>query len=316
MEMVAERLEPDHVPVRKGSRWAIPIAVAPLLALILYLFIDGDVLLSDPAPAPAKEYYPAVAIVHVASESEGREVVMDGNVEAEREVALRVERDSQLISVDVRRSQKVRAGQPLCRVRPSGSQEMQVLFSPIEGVVSLIGGTGGSDLNSGAPCVTVFDPASMMAMGEFSPRYAEVIKPGNHVLLTIDGENFDSQIRIIYPSMDDKGLDNRQFEVALPEGVPINPGTVVGMKITTDQITPTLVPFGALVLHDEYGMAARTVSGDGPTGLVKTYAVTLVATGKDGFYVEGLPPKARLIVKDPAFPQPPEGERVRIGRMY
>lgn len=312
MELTAERLE---APTRSLPWKAVGIALAPLILVIAYLSQYGDVLLAEPEEVFNEEYYPAVAVVFVSTAAEGRYLEMAGTVEAERTVALRVERDSMIISIDARIGQKVRAGQPVCRVRPMGSQEIQVLFSPIDGTVMAHGAEKGRVLGRGTGCATITDPSSMMVLSEFSQRYAEVVQPGDWAEITIGEVSAASEIRIIYPMMDPTSEDPRPFEVDIPEGVVAKPGDPVTIKITTDQIIPTLVPFRALVLDPELGMAARIVTGDGPSGIVRTVPVTLVATGEEGFYVEGLPIEARLIVKDPAFPQPPEGERVRIGRV-
>lgn len=312
MEMTAERLP---APQRSIPWSGVAIAIAPLLLVIGYLVMFGSALVAEPEETLAEEYYPAVAVVFVSTSAEGRFVEMAGTVEAERAVALRVARDSMVVSIDARVGQNVGAGQPVCRVRPMGSQEIQVLFSPIDGAVTEHGAEKGRVLGRGDPCVTITDPTSLMVLAEFTPRYAEIIAPGDWAEVTIGETTAPSEIRIVYPPT---GLDDdepRPFEVEIPEDIKARPGDRATVKIATDQVIPTLVPFRALVLDPELGMAARIVTGEGPTGIVRTVPVTLVATGEEGFYVEGLPVKARLIVKDPAFPQPPEGERVRIGRV-
>lgn len=313
MELTADHLDGDE-PRRLKLNWsAILIGGLPLFALFIYLMVDGEALLSTPEPVAAAEYYPPVAVVFSISGSEDRSVVMEADVRAERRVSLRAETESIVEVMAVRVGDRVASGQQICRMRPLAGGDAVILFSPINGIVNSVGGATGSTVAAGQSCATVIDPSSLIAVAELQPRYAEIITPGNRVMFTIGELKHESSMRVIYPSEDEKGLTNRPFEVAVPTSASLAPGQKVSISIETDQIIPMLVPFRTLMLDPELGMAVRIVHGDGPTGLIETMPVTLVATSKDGFYVEGLPANARLVVQNSEFEQPAEGELVRIG---
>ncbi|NRA31145.1 MAG: HlyD family secretion protein, partial [Parvularculaceae bacterium] len=189
------------------------------------------------------------------------------------------------------------------------------LFSPITGVVSSVNGTAGTKLAAGQPCLTVIDPQSYVARGEMTQRQAEVILAGDPALLALGSEEQESKVRVVYPDTDGNPFNLRPFEVEIADQSAVAAGKDTQIKIETEQVLPVLVPFETLVLEPGKGMAVRMVTGQGPTGRVRTLPITLVATAKEGFYVDGLPTEARLIVKDDEFTVPVDGTTVRIGRV-
>lgn len=314
MELTAERLETKSR--RKPVNWlALLIGGAPLSLLVLYLVISGGSLFSEPDYSEATQHFPAVAIVSAISESEDRRLPLTGLVKAELSVSLRAEVPSFIEVMAVRPGQRVAAGQQVCRLRPTRGGEAVVQFSPIDGVVGSTFGRRGARLNTGEACATVYDPKSLVVLSALEPRHAEIISAGNKVVITEGGVEHESNVRVIYPPSDSRGLNQRTFEVPIPEGLTPRLGSQLAIAIETDLVVPPLIPFRTLMLDPELGISVRVVHGTGAVGVVETVPVTLVATAKDGFYVDGLPANSRLIVQNSEFPQPREGEQVRIGRV-
>lgn len=312
MEMTAERLGQPAA----GSGWrGIVVAFAPLALLLAVLAFRSELLIGEPRERVLPEFYPPVAVVFANTDAMARDVELDGRIEAERRVALRAEVQSVLLAASVRVGDSVREGQPVCLLEGVDTGVQTTLFSPIDGIVSAVNGVRGTVLSAGQPCVTVTDPSSVMAIGGVKPRHADIMKPGDVATVVSGATALDSAVRIIYPGYDRAGVAPRMIEVAIPVEDAPPPGSEVTIRVATTQVIPTLVPFRALVLDRDKGLSVRIVSGSGPTGELVTVPVTLVATAPDGFYVEGLPAEARLVVHDAEFPDVPDGEIVRIGRV-
>lgn len=293
----------------------ILIGLAPVTVLGLVLLFNSELLISEPERAPAPEFYPSVSIVFAATGAEERDVAVEGIIDAERKIALRAEARSKVLAVAVNPGDRVVEGQRICLLEDAKSGEQRVLYSTIDGMVSSVNGLKGTVLEQGTPCVTITDDSTLVAMAGLSPRHAEIIGAGDVARVTISGEETEGAVRIVYPEQSPRDLESRPFEVALPEGSGKKIGDEAEIKITTNQVFPTLVPFRALMLDPAKGMCARIVTGSGPTGEIRTLPVTLVAAAKDGFYVEGLPTEARLVVKGSASTEIDDGEIVRIRRV-
>ncbi|MEM1380255.1 MAG: HlyD family efflux transporter periplasmic adaptor subunit [Pseudomonadota bacterium] len=311
MELVATRLEVPRKTVNLGS---LAIGFAPLLALSALFAFRADILLPQQVEEVDPIYYPAVAVVFVSTTSAEREVSFDASVEADRRVALRADERSRVVAVPTKVGREVSAGDPLCRITPTGGTPL-VLFSPIDGVVSSVNAGPGTVLEAGQPCVTILDPSSLIARGAMSPHQAKVIVPGDPVNVTTASGSAQSAVRVIYPDTDNNPENTLPFEVGL-SGVPgAAEGQAAKITVSTEQILPMLVPFRSLTLVQGSGMSVRIVTGRGPTGRITTLPVTIVATTRDGFYVDGLPTEARLVVNDDRYTIPDDGEMVRIGQV-
>ena len=311
MEMTATRLEAPRSRLNFGS---LAIGLAPLAAVMALFAFKSEMLLPQQVEEIDPIYYPPVAVVFVSTTSASRDVSFAATVDAERRVALRAEERSRVLAVLTRVGRDVTAGDALCRLRPTGGETL-VLFSPIDGVVSSVNAGPGTVLEKGQPCVTVLDPQSLIATGAMTPRQAEVIVPGDSARVKADGAIAESRVRVIYPDTDEDPENAVPFEVSVDGKAGLVPGQQAEISITTEQVLPTLVPFRSLILVQGKGMAVRIVTGKGPTGRVKTLPVTIVATTREGFYVDGLPTEARLIVKHDAYTVPEDGEMVRIGQV-
>lgn len=311
MEMTASRLE---IPKQRINVSSIAVGLAPLLAVIALFTFKSDMLFPTPVEEVKPIYYPAVAVVFVSTTSEMRDVAFKARVDAERRVALRAEERSRVVAVQTRVGREVSEGDAVCRIRPVAGETL-VLFSPINGVVSSVNASPGTVLEAGEPCLTILDPQSLVATGEMSPRQAEVILPGDRAKLVSRSGSMESAVRVVYPDTDNDPENGRAFEVAVTDSALLGPGQSTEIVINTEQVLPTLVPFRSLILVQGKGMAVRIVTGSGPTGRVRTLPVTIVATTRNGFYVDGLPVEARLIVENPAYEVPPDGEMVRIGQV-
>lgn len=313
MEMTAERLGP---PVRKFKWSSVAIGGGPLALLLILFAFNSELLIPEQTVQVKPVFYEPVAIVFVSTTSELRDVKFDAEVAAERRATLRAETASIVTSVAVEAGSKVTAGQALCQVRSvqEGGEEL-VLFSPIDGMVSSVNGSTGTRLAAGQPCLTVIDPESYVARGQMTQRQAEVILAGDPARLELGDAELESKVRIVYPDTDGNPFNLRPFEVEIDDQNAVAAANDMKINIETEQVLPVLVPFEALILEPGKGMAVRMVTGQGPTGRVRTLPITLVATAKDGFYVDGLPTEARLIVKDEEFTDPVDGTTVRIGRV-
>ncbi|MEM9838698.1 MAG: HlyD family efflux transporter periplasmic adaptor subunit [Pseudomonadota bacterium] len=311
MEMTATRLE---IPKKRINFSSIAVGLAPLAVVFALFAFKTDLLIPASVEEVKPIYYPAVAVVFVASSSEMRDVSFKAKLNAERRVALRAEERSRVVSVQTKVGATVSAGDAVCRIRPVGGETL-VLFSPIDGVVRSVNASAGTVLEAGEPCLTIFDPQSLVATGEMTPRQAQVIIPGDPAQVLAKGAATDSAVRVVYPDTDADPDNNLTFEVAVTGANTMVEGQAAEIVINTEQVLPMLVPFRALILVQGKGMAARIVTGSGPTGRVKTLPITIVATTRDGFYVDGLPVEARLIVEDPMYEVPEDGEMVRIGQV-
>ncbi|GGY54621.1 HlyD family efflux transporter periplasmic adaptor subunit [Parvularcula lutaonensis] len=311
MSMTAERLAG-----RGGvSMRQVLIGLAPVTVLCLILLFNSEILISEPERGPAPEYYPSVSIVFVSTTSEERDVTVEGIVDAERRVALRADTESKVLAVGVNPGDRVSRGQKLCLLEDTSTGEQKVLFNSIDGVVSSVNGAKGTVLGKGSPCVTIIDDSTLVAMSALPPRHADIIAAGDTARVMVGGVETPSAVRIVYPEESPRDLTNRTFEVALPENTDKRVGDEADIKITTEQVMPTLIPFRALMLHPSKGMIARVVDGSGPAGELKTVPVTLVAAASGGFYVEGLPTEARLVVRGSESMPVEDGETVRIRRV-
>lgn len=312
MSFTAERFE---APSGFLSLRAVFTAAAPLLLVISLMAFNSDLFFGEREARPGPIYYTPVAVVFVGTTSEDREVSFDATVEAERRVALRAESVSQILRTQVRPGDRVAAGQPVCRIKALQGGDALDLFSPIAGEVSSVNGGRGTVLAAGQPCVTITDTSSMIAMSQLTPRQAEIIGAGDITGVTVGDAESESEVRVVYSGIGLRPDAPRDFEVTIPETLRTRPGQRASLTVETRQVMPTLVPFRALILDQNLGLAVRIVTGSGPTGHLKTLPVTLVATSRGGFYVEGLPIEARLVVKDSEFTAPEDGEVVRIGRV-
>jgi len=313
MEMTAERL---GLPQRGLKLSSLAIGAGPLLALLILFALNSELLIPEKTVQVKPVYYEPVAIVFVSTTSELRDVAFEAEVAAERRAALRAEIDSTVLSVSAKAGQEVQRGDALCRIMPvqEGGEEL-VLFSPMSGVVSYVNGQPGTTIGAGQPCLTIIDPASLVARGEMTERQAEVILPGDPARLALASGEVASKVRVIYPDTDGNPFNPRPFEVEIGDLSLVAAGQKTKISIETEQVLPILVPFEALTLLPGKGLGVRMVTGQGPTGRIRTMPITLVATADGGFYVDGLPTQARLVIEDEEYTVPVDGTTVRIGRV-
>lgn len=300
-------------PMRINAR-SVGVALAPLAAVLALLTFNRGLLMPPQTVEIKPVFYPPVAVVFVSSTSEMRAVPFDVDIVAEHRVALRSTETAAVAAITAKVGQPVIAGEGLCRMSRPGADD-EILFTPIDGVVGTVNAVPGTLLKRGETCVTVVDPQSTIATGAMSQRQAEVIAPGDTAKLQLAEKRMKSEVRIIYPDTDGNPFNRRPFEVPFGGRASGAIGEKKLLTITTEQVLPMLVPSRAFTLIPGEGIGVRIVTGQGPTGRVKTIPVTLVAATKDGFYVDGLPEEARLIVNDTEFPVPPDGDTVRIGQV-
>jgi len=288
------------------------IAGGPLVLLLVLFTVNTELFYTEPEFEPAPIFYQPVAVVFVGTSSEWRQVPLEGEAKPARTAALRVTEKSQIISVRTKPGAVVGPGEPLCRIKPLAGGSADVIYAPIGGRVTSVNGLSGTILEAGQPCLTIADTSAAIATAEITPRYAEIIEAGDKVKVTVDGIERDTEIRVVYPQMGRKADAPRILESVLP-GLRIGNAKPAEVKLRTEQILPTLVPQRTLILDRKLGLCVRIVTGTGPTGRVKTLPVKLVSATDAGFYVEGLPLRARLIIENERFPVPEDGEVVRIG---
>nr|WP_305889118.1 HlyD family efflux transporter periplasmic adaptor subunit [Parvularcula maris] len=262
----------------------------------------------------ALEHYPAVAVVFIDGDSEGRALPLEGLVSAERVANLRATSDGVVDSVAAVPGAKVAAGDTLCTLR-RGDGKRVLLRTTLAGEVSAVSAKPGSALAKGEPCASVTDTSSMIVTAELSAPAAEVVQPGDTAELIVAERKMRGKVRVVYPPMRGRPDAGRIAEIEMPEGHGGQAGMKAEVRIRTQQISAVHVPFDTLTLHPAKGMSVRIVQGDGPLGVIETLPVLLVAATDKGFYVDGLPESGRLVVNDVDFPPPVDGEKVRIGKV-
>jgi multidrug efflux pump subunit AcrA (membrane-fusion protein) len=315
MDITVDHLEEEDDGYGGLKLRTVMTALAPLVLLVGVLAFRSDLIIPDAIERAKPSYYPSVAVVFTRAETAKRTVGYDGIIVAERQPVLRADGDSTILTVSAEVGQTVRAGEELCTLRRTSDQSSYTLSAPIAATVSSINGKRGTVVADGQPCVSLADMSTMVARGAMPERHAEIIRPGDKVTVTSGTQAVETDLRVVYPDADLRTDGARSFEAAIPEGTapPFSADAVIEMR--TEQILPIHVPFRSLSLDPGLGMVAKIVTGSGPVGTLKTVPVTVVATTEKGFYVEGLPVEARLVVADPEFPIPADGETVRIGRV-
>ncbi|MEM9809820.1 MAG: HlyD family efflux transporter periplasmic adaptor subunit [Pseudomonadota bacterium] len=304
----------DDEPHRRRL-WSVLIALGPLLTLVMAVSLNGELFFSDPVPEETPSFFSPVAVTMVAGRAHPRSLTLSGTATPERFVSLRAQQSSRVAALPVKAGDTVTAGQVVCRLQPVSGQSAQDLRSPIDGQISAVAGPPGTLVQAGGACVTVIDTSSLILTSTLKPHEAKVVQAGDEADITVGDAHIDGQVRLVYPETDRHGRELRAVEIAAPELRGLSLDETATIDVTTEQIEATIVPQRALVMVSGKGLCVRMVSGKGPTGVVETVPIQLVAVAPGGFYVSGLPPEARLIVRGMGFEQPQEGETVRIGRI-
>jgi multidrug efflux pump subunit AcrA (membrane-fusion protein) len=291
------------------------IGALPMVLVVYLLSFHGEFIFGEPDEVSAIEHYPAVAIVLVAGESQRRAVPIEGSIAAERVAMLRAREPSVIVELNVAAGQLVRKGEALCHLKSMNGGGEQILSSPMDGKVTSVAGPVGAKLEAAAPCASVTDLSSLVATAEISQGHAEVVKAGDVAEVAVGTHKMRGGVRVVYPGPARNETAPRLVEIELPEGHRLSAGQSAEIRLRTEQVIAVHVPFAALSLHPTHGMSVRIVEGEGPLGVLTTMPITLIAATDDGFYVQGVPEEARLVVTDPDYSAPADGEKVRIGKV-
>jgi hypothetical protein len=318
----ADGMTAERLPEPPRSRFALGrmigstlVSLLPLVVLAGFFVTNTDVFMPDDGPTVRASYYPAVSIAFVGTQAEPRELLIEGEVTPRHSASLRAKRRSEVISVAANVGDFVTEGQPLCRLRLTDGMGVDVLTAPMNGQVGAVHALGGTIIEKGRPCLTIADTSSSKVAGSLKPRHAEILRAGDPAAVKVSGNTHNQTIEVIYPEADGRPYDNREFEVMLPKVPFLKASEKAAITLSTQQVMPTLVPQRALVMSRERGLSVRIVHGQGPTGVIETLPVRIIAAARSGFYVEGLPLSARVVVDGRDRDMPKDGTTVRIGRV-
>ncbi|MEM6913930.1 MAG: HlyD family efflux transporter periplasmic adaptor subunit [Pseudomonadota bacterium] len=307
--------QPDLEPKSNALLSALT-SYGPLVVLTIVAALHIDTLLS-PAPEPKEPptYYTSVAVTVVAGDARERALQFTGQALPERQVSLRVAQDARVTRVPVRLGEQVVAGQTICELRYNGNRNTVALTTPINGRVQTLAATPGSTLKRGSNCGSVVDTSSIVVQTQVRPHEAFTITAGDRAEIAIDGERRGGRVHYVEASGGLASDGTRSLEIHTDDNTGMSVGDSATIEIRTLQVDAAVVPQNALLMVPGKGMSVQMVSGDGPTGVVVTVPVEVVAATPDGLYVRGLPANGRLIVRDRNAQPNAEGEVVRIGRV-
>ena len=308
---VSDDLEPKrHALLAAVTSFGPITLLAALIGFQVHDFVQHTQEVVEPP-----QYFTSVAVTYVSGETYDRELQLTGQAVPEREVALRVADDAQVLRVPVRLGERVVTGQTICQLRYRGERGSVALTSPINGSVNALSGAPGSVLRGGSTCATIVDTSSMIVRTEIKQHQAKTVSAGDPVDLSISGQSRSAQVHYVHPDKGHHRDDLRTVEIRMNDLAGINVGDRATIEVRTQQLEATIVPQEALIMVPGRGLSVQIVQGDGPTGTVTTIPVEIVAATRTGIYVQGLPARARLIVNNRKTPPASEGETVRIGRI-
>ncbi|MEO1658287.1 MAG: efflux RND transporter periplasmic adaptor subunit [Pseudomonadota bacterium] len=288
----------------------------PLIVLTVVVALQIDDFFEQPEPVEERPtYYTSVAVTLVAGKAEERSLQFSGEAVPEREVALRVDDNARVMRVPVRLGERVVSGQTICELRYSGRQSAVALTTPINGQVNALSGAPGSTLKRGSSCASIVDTSSMVVRTQVRPHEAMTIAAGDRADIAIAGQNREAQVHYVHPEEHQTDDEMRTLELHTEDLTGIKVGDAATIEVRTTQIEAAVVPQSALIMVPGKGLSVQIVSGDGPTGVVITVPVEIIAAAPEGLYVRGLPREARLIVNEQRGKAASEGETVRIGRV-
>ncbi|MEE4208093.1 MAG: HlyD family efflux transporter periplasmic adaptor subunit [Parvularcula sp.] len=290
-------------------------AVLPLMVLGGLFVTNTDLFLPDEIKTEEVAYFPSVSIVFVETKSERRRLQLEGVVEPQYAASIRAKHRSEVIAVGFDVGDFVTEGQPVCRLKMTDGNGVDVLLATMSGQVSAVNALSGTIIEAGKPCMTIVDTSSSKVASSLAPRHAEIIRPGDDAAVTIAGREHQGEIEVIYPPVPKEHTARRPLEVMLPKVPFLKTGETASLTLTTDQVMPTLIPQHALAMCKTKGLCVRSVHGMGPTGVIETVPIRIIAATEGGFYVEGLPLTARIVINDRKQALPRDGETVRIGRV-
>ncbi|MEM6746531.1 MAG: HlyD family efflux transporter periplasmic adaptor subunit [Pseudomonadota bacterium] len=306
----------DDLEPKSNALLSAVASFGPLIVLTAVVALQLDDLFEPPPPvAERPTYYTSVAVTVVAGEAHERAVQLTGQAVPEREVALRVADNARVMRVPVRLGERVVSGQTICELRYSDSRSSVALTTPINGQVNALNGAPGSILQRGSSCASIIDNSSMVVRTQVRPHEAMTITPGDLADVAIAGERRSARVHYVHPKDTQAANALRTLELHTDDLKGVEAGDAAVIEVRTQQIAAAVVPQSALIMVPGKGLSVQMVAGDGPTGVVVTVPVEIIAAAPEGVYVRGLPKSARLIVKDGRKPTASEGDVVRIGRV-
>lgn len=166
--------------------------------------------------------------------------------------------------------------------------------APIGGVVSDVPVEAGDVLAAGGVCAVVSDLSTVVIAGELGAAEAAAVSVGDAAEAVVGGEALEARVRFVSPVADPA---TRAFRVELEAERSLRDGLPAAATIRAAAAAASLVPRGAVVLGDDGQVGVRVAQGQGAEASVAFVPVRLVGEGREGAYVAGLPPGARVIVR-------------------
>ena len=166
--------------------------------------------------------------------------------------------------------------------------------APIAGTVSDVPVEPGDVLSAGAVCAVVSDLSTVVVAGELGAAEAAGVAVGDPADVAVGGETLDARVRFVSTVADPA---TRAFRVELEADRALRDGLAAVATIRAAPSAASLVPRGAVVLGDDGRIGVRVAEGTGDDATVAFVPVSVVGEGREGAYVAGLPPGARVIVR-------------------
>ncbi|MBO31873.1 MAG: efflux transporter periplasmic adaptor subunit [Rhodospirillaceae bacterium] len=174
-----------------------------------------------------------------------------------------------------------------------------VIRAPFDGVLDERPVELGDYVSVGHRVATVIDLSPILVIGEVTEREVDMIKKGADAKARlVSGREFDGRIRYI---SSESLKTTRTFKVEMENDnldASIMAGMTAQMRLKLDEVKAHRVSPAVLTLSENGVVGVKAVEAG---GMVKFYAIELIADTLDGMWLGGLPQKATLITVGQEF---------------
>ena len=180
--------------------------------------------------------------------------------------------------------------------------------APFDGIVEDVHLEVGDYAQSGTPCARVVDLDPMLLVGQLTERNVDRVTLGSPAMGRLStGTEVNGTISFVgYEA--DPGTRTYRVEITVPNpDYGLRSGVTTEIDIPVGELLAHKITPAVFALDDEGRLGVRIIGAD---DRVQFRLVEVVADGRDGVWVTGLPPQARLITVGQEFVA--AGERVVV----